>query len=471
MKRCVVSTYRFLFFPPWNDMAPKTNIAEVKSRLIYVQLGIMVAFLVVALMLVYWTVIRGPSILLRADNPRQVDATLNTIRGRILDVNGLTLAETRDVDGELVRQYAINGTGPIVGYYSFRHGTSGIEDSYDQLLSGSQGDPWSDYWSIELLHQPQQGNDIQLTLDSYWQKRSEALFEEEHGASIMLSLADMEIFSMTSSPGYDPNVLDEQFERYIDDETAPLLNRATQGQYQPGFVLLPYTLASLASKGIIDLDSEIAVNDQQSECKLEIPGSITWAELLFYQCSAPLIELSQSLDAETVATIFGELGFFSTPDIPIEKEFSDETVVRNLDLALIGQGRLAVSPVQIAIAAAALVNDGLLRQPKLIAALQDSDGRWITQDSTPIGDSQVSIFDESTANLILSSLSEADGILEYSSLVPSATEPNSNAWYVGFAPSDDPQYAVVIVLENKEDLGSAESIGRMLLTEIVTENG
>jgi cell division protein FtsI/penicillin-binding protein 2 len=110
-----------------------------------------------------------------------------------------------------------------------------------------------------------------------------------------------------------------------------------------------------------------------------------------------------------------------------------------------------------------LANDGELLQPTLIAAVQDSNGRWISQEPLASGRR---IFDESVANNILASLPVEDGILEYSSLVPSGSEGIYNAWYIGLAPSINPQYGVVVVLENKEDLDTVESIGRSLLSEI-----
>lgn len=452
----------------------KTNIGDVKSRLILIQLGLTIAFIIIALTLVYWSVIRGPSILVRDDNPRQVDAVLNTVRGRILDANGLTLAETRNVDGELIRQYATNGTGPIVGYYSFRHGTAGVEGGYDQILSGERDDSWSEFFSYDVLHRPRQGQDIRLTLDSHWQKKAESLLEEEQGAVILFSVSDMEILAMVSQPSYDPNLLDEQFDNLIDNEAAPLLNRATQGQYQPGFMLQPFLLASLAAANMLDLESRLSdiensviVNGLQLECKLKPPLTVTLAELMVYQCPQPLLDLSATISAEEIGSIFDELGFFSAPEILIESDASVGSAVLNREQAMIGQGQLAVSPLQIAMVAAALANNGVLSQPDLVAAVQNTNGRWIDQDQL-VGDRR--IFDDIAANKILESLPNVDGIFEYSSLVPSGSDKAYNAWYIGLAPSNNPDFGVVVILENKEELSSVEDIGRSLLTETKLDN-
>lgn len=453
-------------------MNHKTNITDVKVRLILVQLGLIVTFLILALLLVYWSVIRGPSILARDDNPRQVDAELHILRGRILDANGLTLAETISVEGEPVRHYASGGTGPLVGYYSFRHGTSGIEDGYDQVLSGQDSDFWTEFWSQDLLHQQPVGRDIRLTLDSNIQKRAETLLEEEQGAAIVFSIADMVILSMVSHPNFDPNLLDEQFDFLAQDESAPLLNRATQGLYQPGFILQPFIIASLASADLIDLGLAVSsISDLDSSdrtvtsCKIEPSEATTWLEITRFQCPISLLDISKSLTSEFLNDIFVNLGFHSAPEIVIETEFSDEGLIGDLEMALNGQDSLALNPLQIAMVTGALANDGELKQPSLIAAFQDSNGQWIS--NAPVADGRI-IFDSSVANQILASLPVEENLIEYSTLVSSGTEQSSNAWYIGLGPSTNPQYGVIMVLENQEDLSQAEGIGRSLLTGIIS---
>ena len=151
----------------------------------------------------------------------------------------------------------------------------------------------------------------------------------------------------------------------------------------------------------------------------------------------------------------------------LEASWMESIILVYFAVAMIGQDELAVSPIQIAMVTAALANNGVLSQPALIAAVQDSNGRWIAQERLA---SDHRIFDDSAAGKILAALPEVDGIIEYSSLVPSGSDESNNAWFLGLAPSNDPEFGVVVVNENKEDLSLVEDIGRSLLSEITLDN-
>jgi peptidoglycan glycosyltransferase len=92
--------------------------------------------MLVAVTLLYWAIMRAPALADRTDNPRLVEAELRIRRGRVLDANGVVLAETIGPQEDPLRYYPVPAIGPAVGYYSFRHGTSGIEQGYDDVLRG-----------------------------------------------------------------------------------------------------------------------------------------------------------------------------------------------------------------------------------------------------------------------------------------------------------------------------------------------
>lgn len=105
-------------------MSIKTNLIAVKSRLIIFQLMTMAGFVLIAFALIYWSIISGPNILTRDDNPRLIEEELSIHRGSILDANNVALAETLIQEDDLRRHYPVEGMGPVVGYYSLRHGTA-----------------------------------------------------------------------------------------------------------------------------------------------------------------------------------------------------------------------------------------------------------------------------------------------------------------------------------------------------------
>ncbi|MGD8586309.1 MAG: hypothetical protein PVJ75_13250, partial [Chloroflexota bacterium] len=110
--------------------------ADTRRRLARLNVVILAAFGLIAVAAAYWSVVRGPTILTRSDNPRLVEAELKVRRGAILDVNSRTLAASIDYNGVLRREYPLPQAAPAVGYYSLRYGTAGIEEAYDAYLRG-----------------------------------------------------------------------------------------------------------------------------------------------------------------------------------------------------------------------------------------------------------------------------------------------------------------------------------------------
>ncbi|MFQ5420202.1 MAG: FtsW/RodA/SpoVE family cell cycle protein, partial [Anaerolineae bacterium] len=184
-----------------------------RDRLPVVMGLMLVGFTAVVLVLGYWSIGRAPAILAREDNPRLVEAELRIQRGRIFDRNNLALADTIGRPDELVRRYPLTAVGPAIGYYSFRHGASGIEESMNAILRGNSSNDWEKF-TRQLLHQNQIGRDIRLTLDASKQIQAEELLMGHRGAIVGLELSKSglaNILMLMSHPSYDPNTLDENF--------------------------------------------------------------------------------------------------------------------------------------------------------------------------------------------------------------------------------------------------------------------
>lgn len=433
----------------------------------YVALGLFVAFMVLAGTLVYWAIVRGPSLAQRADNPRVVDAELRIRRGRLLDANGVVLAETIGPVDDPSRVYPISSIGPAVGYYSFRHGTAGIEEGYDQVLRGEDGDPWGAFWRRNL-HRSQFGQDVRLTLNADWQRNAEAFFGEHSGAALALTVPDGAVKLMVSHPTYDPNRLDELFDDLVSDERSPLLNRVTQGQYQPGLAIQPFILAAGLERGIVSLDDSltaidepVAVRDQIKECRTNPPQDPTWATVLVHACPAPMLNLARDFGADGLTGVFEDFGFFSPPAFPLVTATSALEPVVDVREAILGQESLTVTPLQLARAWLALGSGGALPTPYLVTEVQNSAGVWQPVEPTEPVTQSVSV---STADALLGSLATDDGnIAEHTTVALSGPEAATNAWYLGFAPARTPRYAVVLVIEGATNTAVAQDIGRSLL--------
>lgn len=429
---------------------------------------LLLAFVAVGLVLVYWNVVRAGAILTREDNPRQVEEALRVRRGQIVDGNGRLLAHSTGT-GRQTRHYPYPTVGPAVGYYSFRHGTAGIEESYDAWLRGDDDDAWAEWWR-QLLNEPRRGHHLQLTLDLEWQLLAGALLPNQPSALLLLELEEPDwalIRAMVSHPGYDANELVNQFEDLMASENAPLLNRVTQGQYQPGRLLLPFVLAAAVEAGEIDwADSAvpavpaILIGEQAITCLGRPPDSPTWADMVAHACPYPLTRLGTALGPERLLALLAEFGFTQPPRVPLATTAASPQPIVDAGLAAIGQEQLTLSPLQIGQAWAALGGNGRLPTLQLVTAVRPHDtSDW--QPIRPATAEPLHPLSEPTVHQLRQALPHNEGRLEYSLLVLSG-ERSNNSWYLGLAPANNPRYALIIVIENTADPQAAARIGRQL---------
>ncbi|MCL4869777.1 MAG: hypothetical protein KJ063_12490 [Anaerolineae bacterium] len=451
-------------------MSPITS--SPRERIHRLMQAVLLAFTGVALALAYWGVARAPAILARDDNPRLVEAALRIQRGRIYDIHNVLLAETVGEGNRLTRVYPIPSIGPAVGYYSFRHGTSGIEEGLNSTLRGDSTSAW-EMNRRQLRHEVQVGRDVRLTLNATWQQQAATLMEPYQGAMVLLALPDAAIRVMVSQPGYDPNLLDQQFAELTADSRAPLLNRVTQGQYQPGMVLQPFFLAAALEQGLLQLSTpaptltdSVIVAGQTFACT--VPDGIpqNYESALIYACPAPMQRLSMNWSAAALEDILDQFGFTQNPILPLNTDVPFGEPVQNVPLALIGQENLTVTPLQVALALATLTNGGQSLRPQLVSGVQNETGVWQPY-LPPTPSSLLPIISAGTARQIMQALPVSRGIIGHDYLVLSGPEGNMNSWYIAAAPLANPRYVLVLVLEGEEDSQVAVAVGQTLLQTIL----
>jgi len=440
-------------------------------------------FGIVALALAYWGIIRAPGLLARDDNPRLVEAELRVQRGRILDRNGIVLAETVGELGALERRYHLPAA-PAVGYYSLRYGVSGVEAAYDDLLRGRSDNAWDD-WLNSLLHRYPVGQDVQLTLDAELQAVADAALGSYRGAAVLLDARSGDILALASHPSYDPSLLDEQFDKLNDDENAPLLNRATQGLYQPGTALQPLLLAAGLEQGLVQLDAP--VRDPAAPVKVgglslscvaapsEVTPTLTTA--LASACPAPFADLALVLGSAGLVNGLADFGLFETPvnaAMPLELAPATEPDLAGGEAALIaeavGQGELTVSPLQMAWAMAAIANEGERPPLRLVRRTGSETAGWeIVIPSTPAAADGLS---SQTAAAVTQAMvvSDTEQIAGHMGVAIAGPGGRHNSWFLGFAPAEASRplarYVVVVLLENTADANAAATIGKTILESL-----
>jgi peptidoglycan glycosyltransferase len=286
------------------------------------------------------------------------------------------------------------------------------------------------------------------------------------GAILLLDLSrpgTADILALASAPTYDPNQLDETFDDLLADESAPLLNRITQGQYQPGLVLQPFILAAALDQGIINLDEtvtnvnrNIPINSVGIRCASPPPQPATWADVLRHRCPGPMQHLANQLGIAGLDQIFTDFGLTNGPQFELNTNATVGEPMTDPLLAGIGQENLTVTPLQIGLAWASLFSNGRIPTPRLVTAVQNPDGSW--RDVEPISRSANQPVSQS-GRLIRENLPQYQGIIEYSRLVLSGPQGITNGWYLGAAGDT----LIVVVLEDVAALAEAETVGRAML--------
>ncbi len=192
-------------------------------------------FFLCALAAGWWSVIRSPELLIRTDNPRRTVSDSFVRRGSILDRNGKAINETRGQPGGLERTIDYAPLSNIIGFTHPTYGQSGLETSLDEYLRGTRGNPLSlVVWNQLIYGQPPEGLDIRLTIDLELQDAADRLLQGKIGSIVVINSENGEILAMSSSPTFNANRLDDEWDLLINDPNAPLFNRASLGRYPVG---------------------------------------------------------------------------------------------------------------------------------------------------------------------------------------------------------------------------------------------
>jgi cell division protein FtsW (lipid II flippase)/cell division protein FtsI/penicillin-binding protein 2 len=443
-----------------------------------VQAGMTLGWIALALALGWWTIVRGPALTTRTDNPRRALAERVNPRGMIIDRNGAALAETVGVQGDLRRSYPLGtAAAAVVGYDSARFAQAGVERSRDATLRGETGhDAITTWWQHLTQGTPPPGLGVRLTLDAELQATVADALSPYRGAAVVLEVSTGNLLVVASSPSFDPNTLEQDWEDLTARADAPLLNRATQASYQPGMIFTPFLLAQGVEAGLLSLDEAVSsleavvrVDGDQVGCALqpEVPVSESepdLADALRFGCPWPLTNIAPRIGVEGIQAAVSRFALAegALPELDPTDMTDSAPLSAAGDPALeaIGQGEWSASPLQVARAFAALRAGGTLPEVRLVDALQTPQGEWIETPSTRGAEAAIS---PSTAALILQALEREPGGY-YGMGASAATGAGGRRlnWFAGATPEGQAGVVVVVVLEDGT-LGDAWRIGRAAL--------
>lgn len=446
----------------------------------------LVAFILVALALGYWGLVRRDELLARQDNPRLFLEEQSIRRGQILDRNGVVLAETRvdPATGLGPRHYPDPAVAPIVGYYSLRHGVGGIEAAYDDTLRGNTFLTPAQDLTNRILHRPQTGGDVRLTIDLATQQVADQALAGRTGTVVVLQVPQGDVLAIGSRPSFDPNQLDALWDQLKSDPDAPLLNRATQSLFQPGTILQSIILGTAINVGAANPDElwegdlVARLEDTNLPCARQprLPIS-SLQDAFLWSCPGPYQVLGRQLGSHTLNNALADFGLLEAPafELPTAALSLDgEPALPDPALTAIGQGNLTVSALQMALVAAAFADHGQMPAPRLVQAIRPPGDGW---NPTPLlGNPRGTISRESAdeiakvlADAVRQGAAQSAHVADYTvhgqvGLALSGPKASLNSWFIGFVYRGNGEaIAVAVLLEGSSNAADAARIGGAVL--------
>lgn len=443
-------------------------------------------FSVLMIYLSYLHVYKGPALAANPYNRRLWEYEAQVRRGTIYDTNGIALARTEFSGNKGVRVYPKGaGTAHLVGYVSELYGRTGLESAYDRYLLGMEGGDGIRNFVNKLLGKEQVGSDVILTVDAHLQGMAMDLLGSRRGAVVLLDAGKGAVLVMASSPGYDPNRLEEIWPRLVQDEASPLLNRASQGAYPPGSTLKVVTAAgalaanpglsgkTFSCPGYLEVDG-YKLNDTA------VHGEVNLIEAIAVSCNTTFARLGIDLGPEGFARAVKAFGLLQDPGLEIPSRSgtiapAGKMTPAELASSAIGQGEALVSPLHMGLVAAAIANKGVIMRPYLVEEIRDSVGNiahsvtqrpWLNATNQAITE----VIKEGMVDAVRYGTATAAVVpgMQVAGKTGSAQNPHgeTHAWFIGFAPAEQPRLAIAVVLENAGSGGAvaAPVAGRLLAT-------
>ncbi len=449
----------------------------------------------------YWQAWAEGQLSSKQDNAIQRVAQFKIDRGVIRTEDGTVLALNRvlHVNGNTyyLRHYPTGKlAADVVGYSTQGRSRTGLERSYNDFLTGSNADLHTVLTSTlnSLEGKTVKGNSLELTLRLGPQFLAQKALADSCGAVVAIDIKTGKVLVLATSPTYNPNLVEHHFDRI--DRTkalcpgpAPLLNRATAGLYQPGSSFKLITAAAALDSGAFTPDSRF--NDPGFCTEFGKPvfnfadqngperfGNVTLAQGLQHSINSVFCNIGMKLGALKILEYAKRFGFYSTPGLetpPGEKRASG---LYNCDkhgrcglfypkhdyqvdpgrLAF-GQERLGVTPLQMAMVAAAIGNGGVVTQPYVVdrilkpggGVLETTKPKTLGRAISPQTASELTAMMESVVTGGTGTAAQIPGVrvAGKTGTAETGVAGVNTAWFVCFAPADAPRYAVAVVLENQ----------------------
>lgn len=417
-----------------------------------------------------------------------------------------------------IREYlSISGLGPVIGYVSkitdkdlkehldykpsYEIGREGLESFYEKYLRGNPGilevevDSHGRQQRQLSMTNPSPGENLILSLEADLEaKMAQVLAEEVHatdspgGVAIALNPQNGQILGLASYPTFDNNIftsnnIDEEYSKLVNDPSKPMFNRAISGTYPSGSIIKPVIASAGLQEGIITENTTI--NDP-GEIKVgnwtypdwKIHGLVDVRKALAVSCNVFFYAVAggwdkiKGLGIEKLDNYLLKFGFQEKTGIDLpgeaqgnvpspgwkEKNKKEMWYLGDTYHLGIGQGDFLITPLQMAMATAAVANGGELLRPQIVNKITDKDGQTVQDFQKDV--KRANFIDSSNLQIVREGMRQAvtsGSATRLDSLpVPVGaktgtaqfgSEGKTHAWMTAFAPYNNPQIAVVVLIE------------------------
>jgi peptidoglycan glycosyltransferase len=503
-----------------------TNIRRLSTYLV-------LAFASVSGALVWWQVLDAQTLATRQDNPQVIATRRSLPRGSIFDSQGRLLASSLVTDGISRRTYTDPAFTHLLGYASLRFGATGVERAWDDVLTGrTDPNPLRDLLNDILARQPAP-HDLTVTIDQRLQDFAAAQLGADRGAVVAIDPRSGAVLAMVSNPTYDatgfsgdPSTAQAPFDAVAGQPDNPFLDRSRQGHYTPGSIMKVLTTAAALDAGAITPQTTFPDQPRQETEGFVVSGFTIREHDLAPVVPAlwdlsPALQVSSNiyfahvgleLGAERYLDYARRFGFCQSLRVGSDSRYLpvDPSYVSapadggcaafrdQVELASVafGQAAVSVTPMQMALLAAAIANHGAVPQPYVVRDLRthaanpaagptDSlletygGGRGNPAVSSSVADAVRHAMIDAVSGPIGKLYAGAGDVARFGvSGVLTAGKTGTaergpglkpHSWFIGFAPAQDgalPSIAIAVIVEGGgSGSGHAAPIGGAIMAQ------
>lgn len=398
------------------------------------------------------------------------------LRGTIYDKDMKALTKSAKIDAVSQKQQYLQGEifAHALGYMNPVYGLSGLEKKYDEELMGRESGV-SKYFFFSKDTEEKVGNGLRTTLDSKLQMKAFELLGDKRGAVVAINPKTGEILAMVSKPSYDPNNLNKNWKAIVANKEVPLLNRAISGLYPPGSIFKAITaisalenLPSIYNKSFQD-EGKLVFNERESLKNYdgEVLGNIDFKTAFVHSSNVVFGTLGIDLGNKALKETAEKFYFNKdTPSIGLTIDNSRFPSYKsnekgNIAQSAIGQSAVLATPMEMALVASTIANDGIMMEPMMVKEILDSKGKSLRklepkrleqvttkENANIMKDLMRSVVAQGTGgNAAVPGIvvSGKTGTADHNDDPSKQEAPHS--WFIGFAPYDSPQIAIAVIVE------------------------